>query len=93
MKTNLKAVTSVGDFTRATASTYTHVVVWNSPRAARSFAAHSTGCASGVAVRWFKDRGFGVTWHSSERAAQNATRAYKWDAQNATLVGVFPVTQ
>lgn len=87
MKPTLHVDTSVGHFTRQTDTNYTHVVVWRSPRALGSLtSAHK----SGVSARWAKDNGFGVTWHSSGKAAEAATRSYKWD-DNATLVGVFAV--
>lgn len=88
-KLSLQAVTPVGTFTRATDTPYTRIVVWRSERAAKALADNRTG---GVAGRWAKDLGYGVTWHSSERTAQNASASYKWDGA-ATLVGVFAVTQ
>lgn len=89
-KTKLTAVTPVGTFTRETFTPYTHIVVWRSERAAKALTEDRTG---GVAGRWAKDNGFGVTWHSSERAANNAAGGvYKWDGR-AELVGVFAVTK
>lgn len=88
MKPTLHVDTSVGHFTRQTDTKYTHIVVWRSPRARGSLASkHKTG----VHARWEKDNGFGVTWHSSGKAAEAAARSYKWD-NNATLVGVFAVS-
>jgi hypothetical protein len=42
-------------------------------------------------VVWVKDRGYIVSWHKTEAAAQAATRRTMWDNE-AKLVGVFPVT-
>ncbi len=95
MNTTLKASTPVGEFTRTTSTAYTHVVVWNSPRAMEYFEKCAADpemkrMASGVHSRWIKDRGYGVTWHASEAAARNVRR-YSWDGNDATLVGVFAV--
>jgi hypothetical protein len=97
-KKTLKAQTTVGEFTRATASNYTHVVVWDAPYVMNLFVAVQNGdaeaiCISrdGVQARWVKDRGYGVTWHSSAAAANKAARGrYGW-VINSTLVGVFEV--
>jgi hypothetical protein len=91
-KPNLQAVTPVGTFTRVTATPYAFVVVWNSPRCMRTFLEPAAHDNVGAGARWVKDQGFGVTWHGTEKAAQAATVAYKWD-NNATLVGVFPVSR
>lgn len=95
MTKKLKTTTSAGEFTRATNVPYTHVVVWNSPRATTAYARrndptfHHSG--RGVHARWIKDRGYAVTWHGSERAAQSAAhKGYGWDAA-ATPIGIFPV--
>lgn len=90
MKPKLTAATPVGVFTRASSSAYTHIVVWNSPRAMRA-TADGAAVRGAVARRWVKDHGYGVTWHLSEQAAKSAARKYGWDL-DATLVGVFPVT-
>jgi hypothetical protein len=86
----LTATTPVGSFNRATASAYSHVNVWASPRAAEAVAdayAHKNG----VGGRWIKDRGYGVTWHFTEASARKAAAGkYGWD-QSAKLVGTFPV--
>lgn len=92
-KQTLTATTSVGIFTRDTLSAYTHVVVWNSPRALNTVTAYKAEGRkfSGVDARWNKDHGYGVTWHCSEASARKATKFYSWDRKAATLVGVFPV--
>jgi hypothetical protein len=93
-KQTLNAVTPAGNFSRETNTPYQFVVVWNTPRAAAAaaeIASNPKAYKSGVNGRWAKDRGFGVTWHGSEHAAQNAARGgYVWDGA-ATLVGIFPV--
>lgn len=90
----LKVQTTVGEFSRATNTLYTHVVVRTSARAKR-FVDSYTGegrKASGVDQRWLKDRGYAVTWHSSEAAATlAAAKPYAWDGETA-MVGVFPVS-
>lgn len=87
MKATLKVSTPVGEFTRTTGTNYTHVVVWNSPRAM----AEQKAGSGGVQGRWAKDLGHGVTWHMSEGAARKAASSkYQWD-HAATLVGVFAV--
>lgn len=92
MKTTLKVSTPVGEFTRTTGTNYTHVVVWNSPRATECFNLPAGTITGGVHGRWIKDRGHGVTWHMSEGAARRAASGkYSWD-HAAALVGVFPVT-
>lgn len=88
MKT-LKVTTTVGEFTRKTATAYTHVNVWKSPRAEADIA-DPNAYPGGISGRWKKDRGYGVTWHSSLKAAQNAGRKYIWDG-DATLIGTFDV--
>jgi hypothetical protein len=87
-KPNLKATTPHGTFERQTFTAYTYIVVWASARAA---AALGNG-GSGVAARWVKDFGFGVTWHGSLASAQRAAKSYKWDS-TANLIGVFPVDE
>lgn len=93
-KTTLKVTTPVGEFTRATATAYTHAVVRKSPRAMGVFERAQAGgdvYKGGVQGRWIKDRGFAVTWHGSERAAKNAAAAdYTWDGQTE-VVGVFAI--
>ena len=90
MKTTLTIQTTAGTFTRTTASKYTHIVVYASPRAKKVFDANEK-TQSGVDARWIKDRGFGVTWHGSLASAEKAAKAgYKWDSE-ATLVGVFSI--
>ena len=87
-KRTLTATTPVGAFNRATASAYTHVNVWDSPRATAAFEAGRRG---GVAGRWTKDCGWAVTWHGSEAAARRAGAGkYGYD-HHATLLGTFPV--
>ena len=87
---NLTVTTPVGLFTRKTDTIYAYVNVWASPRAER-YAANPSEACGGVTGRWVKDRGYGVTWHSSAQAAANAARrGYEWDSA-ATLVGTFPV--
>ena len=88
MKPTLTVITPAGTFTRATATRYPHIVVWDSPRAK----AEAGDNGSGVKLRWAKDHGYGVTWHTNEAAANRATKAgYQWDRKSATLVGIFPV--
>lgn len=98
-KKKLNATTPAGQFTRTTASQYSHVVVWNSPRAMKLFTRVLNGdevaisnSKSGVYARWVKDRGHGVTWHSSVFAAKKAAAHgnYAWDGES-TLVGIFDV--
>lgn len=85
----LTVTTPAGVFDRKTETRYTHVNVWSSPRAQRIAA--SPDRQSAVYARWVKDRGYGVTWHSSARAAEAASRkGYVWDGE-ATLIGTFPV--
>jgi len=86
--------TPVGDLTRKTDKMYSHAVVWSSPRAMRAFERRNEADASrsGVAARWIKDRGYGVTWHGSlVSASRSVSPGYKWDADNATLLGIYPV--
>ena len=86
--------TPVGAFTRKTNTAYSHAIVWNSPRAMEYFKSASTGGykhVGGVHGRWFKDRGYAVTWHGSLGAAQRALKGgYKWDGSNDP-VGIFEV--
>jgi|KBSMisStaDraftv2_1062788.scaffolds.fasta_scaffold350771_1 hypothetical protein len=86
----LTATTPVGTFNRATASAYSHVNVWASPRAAAQ-AAEPDAYTGGVMGRWIKDHGYGVTWHFNEASARKAAAGkYGWD-HSAKLVGIFPV--
>jgi hypothetical protein len=90
MKKVLTVNTPHGSFNRATNTPYTHIVVYSSPRADRAFQ-NAKGGECGVDARWIKDRGFGVTWHSSLKSAMAAERSgYKWDANSKSL-GIFPV--
>jgi hypothetical protein len=92
MKAILKIETEHGVFTRQTKSAYTHAVVFSSPRA-KQFFEKAEGAQCGVNARWVKDRGFGVTWHSSLKSAQAALRkGYQWDSL-AQPVGIFSVAQ
>lgn len=85
----LTVTTPAGVFTRTTDTLYRYVNVWDSPRARRLAA--SPYRQSGVYARWVQDRGYAVTWHSSEQAAAGAARrGYGWDSA-ATLIGTFPV--
>jgi hypothetical protein len=86
-KRTLTVKTNFCTFTRTTASDYTHAVVWASPRAKARF--DKGGKDNGVAAKWLKDQGHGVTWHGSLAAAQKATGGYCWDGA-ATLLGIYP---
>lgn len=93
--TTLKVNTTVGEFTRNTDIAYTHAIVWNSPRAAQTYANVTNNVANyhggGVHGRWVKDRGYATTWHGSHKAAlRAASRGYGWDNE-ATPVGIFAV--
>lgn len=95
MKTTLTAYTRVGQFTRTTATPYTHIVVWASSRATTVAAEAAAGERGieliGKTAQWVKDRGYGVTWHKTERAAAAAAAGkWVWDL-SAVLVGVFAV--
>jgi hypothetical protein len=84
----LKAVTPVGEFSRSTKSSYTHVVVRECGRAKEALANKST---RGVGGRWAKDNGYAVTWHNSKLAAERAADAkycYDWSAK---VVGIYEV--
>lgn len=88
MKTTLKVETSVGQFTRTTATAYTHAVVRTCAAATRALEGNYKG---GVYGRWAKDRGYAVTWHGSAAAAAKAAATpYVWDLK-AVVVGVFAV--
>jgi hypothetical protein len=93
MKT-IKVTTPVGEFTRSTKSNYTHAVVRKSERANsryQQFLATGEKSGSGVDARWIKDRGFAVTYHTSERAAQNAAnQKYGWDWKSE-VIGIYEV--
>jgi len=99
-KFNLKIETPVGTFTRKATRQYTHAVVHQSPRAMTEFLAMTSPDAtedqkrwakSGVTGRWVKDRGYAVTWHSTEAAARKAAAApYGWDGSVAKI-GIFAV--
>jgi hypothetical protein len=93
MKT-IKVTTPVGEFTRNTKSDYTHAVVRKSERANfryQQFLATGEKSGSGVDARWIKDRGFAVTYHTSERAAHNAAnQKYGWDWKSE-VIGIYEV--
>lgn len=93
-KFNLKITTPHGEFTRKATRAYTHAVVRLSPRAQEAFDNRGSATRwtkSGVTGRWIKDRGYAVTWHSSEANAHKAAAApYMWDG-SVEVVGVFPV--
>lgn len=80
--------TPVGNFTRTTNAPYKFATVWASNRAMVEAQHVRDGQrrARGVAARWAKDNGYGITWHFEQPTA----KSYKWDPE-ATLVGVFPV--
>lgn len=78
-KQTLKISTPHGEFTRTTDTAYTHVVVavpasrcGTVYASAADLAARLVGSDSGVMARVLKDRGYIVSWHSSEVAAQKA---------------------
>lgn len=94
-KRTLTATTTVGTFSRTTCTPYTHVVVWNSPRARAYFDGVNAGTSerhtNGVHAQWLKNQGYAVTWHCSETTANSAARrCYGWDGSK-DLIGVFPV--
>ena len=103
MKT-LTTNTPVGTFTRKTNTNYTHIVVRNSPRAMQAleesktqklFKITETGRQvrnrSANEMRWTKDHGYAVTYHTSYRAAVNAAKSpYVWD--KTTVAGIYEVT-
>ena len=97
-KNILTVSTPVGDFTRATDSKYTHIVVRQSERAMRLYTAVKNGDENairasklGVDARWVKDHGFAVTWHASEVSAQRAARGHYGYDWNAPVIGIFEV--
>ena len=92
IKFKLKIATPHGEFTRTATRPYMFAVVRNSPRAQATYNERGTARRpSGVHARWIKDRGFAVTWHSTEQAARKAaTSPYMWDG-SLDVVGVFPV--
>ena len=97
-KNTLKISTTCGEFSRTTATAYTHAVVWDCPRAREIYEGVQSGdefhirmARSGVNRRWNNDRGFAVTWHSSASAAEKAAAGkYVWD-WSAKVVGIFEV--
>jgi hypothetical protein len=90
-KKTLKIITPDGVFTRTTNTAYTHAVVRRSERAYEAYI--NPRYKSGVQGRWIKDRGFGVTWHGSEQAAQAAARKpYGWDG-SIDVVGIYPAVE
>ena len=94
--TTLTALTAHGTFTRTTDAPYTHVVVRSSPWAQkilREYNEGNTGLLKCQAYRRFiADGGVLVTWHKGEAAAQAAAaKKPVYDADNAVLLGVFPV--
>jgi hypothetical protein len=94
MKT-IKVTTPVGEFTRKTSTDCTHAVVRRSENARAAYERFlSTGKRSPLSTdnRWIKDRGFVVSYHSSERAARAAAQqTYQWD-KNAEVIGIYEVT-
>ncbi len=93
MKTT-KVITPVGEFTRKTNSRYTHVVVRQSKRARAVYENFLvTGKRSVLSTEnlWIKNRGFALTYHSSQQSAWNAAKQkYDWDS-SATVVGIYEV--
>jgi hypothetical protein len=93
MKTT-KVITPVGEFTRKTNSRYTHVVVRQSKRAHAVYENFLvTGKRSVLSTEnlWIKNRGFALTYHSSQQSAWNAAKQkYDWDS-SATVVGIYEV--
>jgi hypothetical protein len=93
MKT-IKVATPFGEFTRTTKSDYTHAVVRKSDRAKSvhdKFVSSGEKSGSGVDARWIKDRGFAVTYHTSERAARNAAKQqYAYDSKTE-VIGIYEV--
>jgi hypothetical protein len=95
----LKAVTPQGEFTRGTATPYSHAVVRHSPRAQGLYQKVQAGDAdginsakSGAQARWVKDRGFVVSWHTTEKSALSAAAStYGYDP-DTTVLGIYPVT-
>lgn len=78
-KQTLKINTPHGEFTRTTNTAYTHAVVaipasrcGKTYTGAADLAEQLAGATSGVMARVLKDRGYIVSWHSSEYAAHNA---------------------
>lgn len=82
MKQMLKVNTPYGEFTRKTATKYTHIVV---AQPASRMGKEITGAdelaamltadghhTDGVMARVLKDRGYIVSWHSTEAAASKA---------------------
>jgi hypothetical protein len=93
MKT-IKVTTPVGEFTRSTKSNYTHAVVRKCDRAQAVYEKFLTSGGKsvlGTDARWIKDRGFAVTYHTSERSAANAAKQkYFWD-YSAQVIGIYEV--
>jgi hypothetical protein len=47
---------------------------------------------TGVSARWVKDRGFAVTWHTSECLATSAaSKPYLWDAKGCGPAEIYQV--
>ena len=88
--------TPVGEFSRKTNSSYTHVVVRKSKNAQMVYERFlSTGERSVLNTnnRWIKDRGFAVSYHYSLVAALNASeKEYRWD-RSAEVIGVYEIIQ
>ena len=69
----------VGEFTRTTAHKYVAVAVWRS--------AHSEKYGAP------KNRGYGISWHRTQEAAEKKrSESKKWH-HPTEFIGVFPVTQ
>ena len=93
-KFKLKITTPHGEFTRVATRPYMFAVVRTSPRAMEAYEGRGTRIRSacGVTQRWIKDRGFAVTWHSTEQAARGAAaRPYMWDAKLCGAGTIYPV--
>lgn len=94
----LKVSTPVGEFSRTTKTSYTHVVVREGVAAMDYYNKVQAGTAknvwtSGVHGHWLKNRGYVVSWHGSEAAARNSASQPNGYDNNAKLVGIFPVTE
>lgn len=99
-KTTLKINTPMGEFTRTTATAYTHVVVaiaasrcgekFNGPE---DCAAHCAPHAwsGGIHARILKDRGYIVSWHSSETNARKAAEKGNSDYFTVRDAQVFAI--
>ena len=84
----LTITTPEGVFTRKTSTRYAFAVVWRSPRAMAAFLDPKRS-ESQMEIRWKKDRGFGVTWHTSHDTASRAARGSYCCDRAAVLVGIF----